>query len=147
MDFLTTTAHVRNLSNDLDMVEDIHGQSVVLYVWGDGITAVRLELTYRDEADYGSERHDFVAKLTHDELVYGTVDTDTWLSDTFAEAAEWIRSIPTKAERDHNDFIRSVGRLIDKGREVGIDVNFLNPLTDMMMRLSENILEDKRGQH
>lgn len=138
--------HVRTLSDALDKVEDIHGRSVDFNVWGDGITAMRLELNYRDEPEYGSERHEYVARLTHDDLEAGNFDPDMWLSAKFEEALEWITQIPSKAERDHNDFVRSVGRLIDKGREVGIDVNFLNPLTDMMMRLSENILEDKRGQ-
>ena len=42
------------------------------------------------------------------------------------------------AKRDA--FIAAVGRLIDQGKEIGIQVDFLNPLTDMMTKLSTNII-------
>ena len=42
------------------------------------------------------------------------------------------------AKRDA--FIAAVGRLIDHGKELGMQVDFLNPLTDMMTKLSTNII-------
>ena len=39
----------------------------------------------------------------------------------------------------------SLGRLIDQGRDIGIEVDFLNPLTAMMKKLATNALEDKRN--
>lgn len=148
MDIFTTSTRIRELQTALDKVEGIGGRTVSLYLWGDGITAIRLEVEYRETPEYGSERHEFAKRLTHDELADGwdnvPADPDKWLDAAFTEAFAWIEQIPSQAEREHNAFVRQVGRLIDSGREIGIDVAFLNPLTDMMKRLSENILEDKR---
>jgi len=152
MDIFTTSTRIRELQTALDKVEGISGRSVNLYFWGSGISAVRLEIEYRETESYTSERHEFIKRLTHDEIADGwdgdgnIIVIDTWLDNVMDEALTWIGQIPTQAERDHNAFIRQVGRLIDSGRDIGIDVAFLNPLTDMMTRLSENILEDKRGQ-
>jgi hypothetical protein len=38
------------------------------------------------------------------------------------------------------DFITSMGRLIDQGREIGMQMEFMNPLTEMMGKLSTNII-------
>ena len=37
-------------------------------------------------------------------------------------------------------FIAAVGRLIDQGRDIGIDIEYMNPLTEMMGKLSTNII-------
>jgi hypothetical protein len=50
--------------------------------------------------------------------------------------------IPIK-EAKNNEFIAAIGRLIDQGREIDIDVEYLNPLTEMMGKLSTNILTDQ----
>lgn len=150
MDIWTTASRIRQLQTALDKVEGIAGRDVNLQIRGDGITAIRFEVEYRETADYSSERHSFTKRLTHDELADGwgddPINPDTWLDSAMTEALAWIAQIPSQAEREHNAFVRQVGRLIDSGRDLGIDVAFLNPLTDMMTRLSENILEDKRGQ-
>lgn len=150
MDIFTTSTRIRELQAALDKVEGIGRRDVSLNLWGDGITAVRFEVEYRETPDYTSEAHTFSKRLTHDEIAdrWGDdpVNFGTWLDTAMTEALAWIAQIPSQAEREHNAFIRQVGRLIDSGRDIGIDVAFLNPLTDMMTRLSENILEDKRGQ-
>jgi hypothetical protein len=33
-----------------------------------------------------------------------------------------------------------MGRLIDQGRDIGMEVEFMNPLTEMMGKLSTNII-------
>jgi len=150
MDTFTTSTRIRELQSALDKVEGIGGRNVNLYFWGSGVSAIRLEIEYRETPCYSSERHEFIKRLTHDELADGwdnvPADPDVWLDTAMTEALTWIAQIPSQAEREHNAFVRQVGRLIDSGRDIGIDVAFLNPLTDMMTRLSENILEDKRGQ-
>ena len=147
MDIFTTSTRIRELQTALDAVEGISHRYVNLAFYGDGITAIRMEVEYRETPDYTSERHEFTVRLSHDEVADDSFDLDVWLNGVMRDAMGFIQSIPTQAERDHNAFIRQVGRLIDSGREVGIDVAFLNPLTDMMRKLSENVLEDKRGQH
>ena len=59
--------------------------------------------------------------------------------DVFQQAE--VQPIPDIEERLKQDFVKSLGKLIDKGREIGIDVDFINPLEASMRKLSENILE------
>ena len=51
-----------------------------------------------------------------------------------------IASLPSIEDEKRDAFIAAVGRLIDRGRDIGIDVKFLNPLTKMMEKLSTNII-------
>lgn len=56
----------------------------------------------------------------------------------------WIAAQPTRDERKKQEFMRSLANTIDLGRASGIDVEFINPLTVMMKKLSENaITHDK----
>jgi len=57
------------------------------------------------------------------------------------DAEDYINGLKSVAEIQKDAFIASVGRLIDQGRDIGIEVDFLNPLVDMMGKLSHNILE------
>lgn len=61
----------------------------------------------------------------------------------FARANAFADGLPSIQEAKRNDFIASIGRLIDQGREIGIEVEFMNPLTEMMGKLSTNIIEHK----
>lgn len=58
----------------------------------------------------------------------------------FDRANAFVNGLVSVDEAKKNDFIAAVGHLIEQGREVGIDVEFLNPLTDMMKTLSTNII-------
>ena len=51
-----------------------------------------------------------------------------------------ITSLPSIEDAKRDAFIAAVGRLIDQGKDIGIDVKFLNPLTKMMEKLSTNII-------
>ena len=58
------------------------------------------------------------------------------------DTEDYINGLKSVAEIQRDAFVASVGRLIDQGREIGVEVEFLNPLTTMMDKLSHNILED-----
>jgi len=58
-----------------------------------------------------------------------------------ADTEDYINGLKSVAEIQRDAFVASVGRLIDQGRDIGIEVDFLNPLVDMMGKLSHNILE------
>jgi len=62
------------------------------------------------------------------------------IDDLLRVAEKHARSLPTKDERDTADFRRSLAELIHQGREVGVDLQFLNPLTEMMQKLSSNAI-------
>jgi hypothetical protein len=56
------------------------------------------------------------------------------------DAEDYINGLKSVDEIARDAFIASLGRLIDQGREVGVEVDFLNPLTALMDKLSFNIL-------
>ena len=62
------------------------------------------------------------------------------MTDAIQMARDIIASIPPKEDREKAEFTRLLAKAIDKGRSIGIEVEFLNPLTDMMKRLSENAI-------
>jgi hypothetical protein len=78
---------------------------------------------------------------TKDQFYHGNMDEG--FEVLFARANSFADNLPSIQEAKRNDFIASLGRIIDKGREIGIEVDFLNPLTEMMGKLSANIIEHK----
>lgn len=67
--------------------------------------------------------------------------------DTFVEAidAAWsvVNAIPSPEDHARAKFTQSVGAAIEAGNEAGIDMGFINPLKEMMTRLSENAITCK----
>jgi hypothetical protein len=144
MDITTIITALVDLQAKLDNA-DVFRQQASFYMWGDGITAIRFEMEYSNVPEYGSGYETFKRSLTRDEIKEG-VDVNEWFITMLQEAHAWIDAIPTADERAHADFTKSLGRLIDQGRDIGIEVDFLNPLTAMMERLATNALEDKRNK-
>jgi hypothetical protein len=62
------------------------------------------------------------------------------LEDAFAKVDAWIADRPSADQQKLNDFLNAVGAAADLGRELGIEAEFVNPLTAMMKRLSENAI-------
>ncbi len=145
MDIITVSQMIRELRARLDN-SDVFGVDVDFQMWTGGITAFRFGMACRETSDYNSVHHEFTRSLTEDELdeLQPTGEFDGWWTELVADAHAWIDAIPSEDERKHNAFTAALGRLIDQGREVGIEVDFLNPLTAMMERLATNALEDKR---
>lgn len=62
-----------------------------------------------------------------------------------ANLMDEIAAIPNLEEQRLREFQHDLGKLIDKGREYGIDVDFVNPLIATAKRLAENALTDQRA--
>lgn len=60
--------------------------------------------------------------------------------EAICEALAFITALPDAKIAKLHDFMGQLGKVIDSGRELGIDVEYLNPLTETMKRLSENII-------
>lgn len=60
------------------------------------------------------------------------------------DARRFIAKLPSAKEAKFNEFMGALGNVIDLGRKNGIEVEFINPLTETMKRLSENTLTDQR---
>lgn len=67
------------------------------------------------------------------------------LENLFAQANECAANLQSITDAKRDAFIAAVGRLIDQGKDVGIDVDFLNPLTKMMEKLSTNIITKQKA--
>jgi len=75
----------------------------------------------------------------------GTVTDDTF-EGVLAKAAVFVAELPSKSDMAKADFQKNLAKLIDKGNEIGIEIEFMNPLTATMKALSENIITDQRAK-
>lgn len=64
--------------------------------------------------------------------------------DVLEKTKEFVMALPNKKDRNKQAFMAELASVIDKGKDLGIDVEFLNPLIEQMRSLSENIITDKR---
>lgn len=78
----------------------------------------------------------------YDQKIKGYGDTPEC---ALADLMDKIASIPSMEEQHLREFQRDLGKLIDKGRDYGIDVDFVNPLIATAKRLAENALTDQRA--
>jgi len=58
----------------------------------------------------------------------------------FEKANDFVANLQPIADAKRDAFIAAVGKLIEHGRNIGMEVEFLNPLTSMMEKLSTNII-------
>lgn len=65
---------------------------------------------------------------------------DPDIGQAITDAFALVESLPSPEEAKRQQFMTSLAKVIDLGRENGIEVDFLNPLTETMKRLSENAL-------
>lgn len=65
---------------------------------------------------------------------------DPDIGQAIADAFALIASLPSPEEAKRQQFMTDLAKLIDTGRENGIEIEFINPLTETMKRLSENAL-------
>ena len=65
-------------------------------------------------------------------------------ASTFEEALDaadaFLAALPPINESRRREWMKDLGRHIDKGREIGIETEFLNPLAETMQRLSKNAI-------
>lgn len=75
--------------------------------------------------------------VTHGRTEIGRGET---VEEAFENADAILEAIPPKADRDRAEFTRLLAQVIDKGNDIGIEVDMLNPLQAMMQKLSENAI-------
>ena len=75
---------------------------------------------------------------------YDSFHADT-VAEAFEAAVQFVANRPTVEQANLNEFMAALGKVIDIGRDNGIEVDFLNPLVATMKRLSENIITDQRA--
>jgi hypothetical protein len=66
-------------------------------------------------------------------------------AEVLARMETFIAALPPPEETRMKEFMSALSDVIELGRSNGIDVEFINPLTEAMKRLSSNILTDQRA--
>jgi hypothetical protein len=75
--------------------------------------------------------------------IFPDVQTEGEIPHLFEKAREWVAAQKPPKELRKEQFIASLGRVIDEGNALGLEVDFMNPLVESMRKLSENVLEYK----
>ena len=104
-----------------------------------GFTAAKIEISVGFSTRELTANIAYKAGNSHEYQFIHTLAKDgfeTLIQDT----EDYINGLKSVAEIQKDNFIASVGRLIDQGREIGVEVDFLNPLVEMMGKLSSNII-------
>jgi len=61
-------------------------------------------------------------------------------ADILDAADDWAASLPTRDEAERTAFMDKLAGVIEHGRRIGIEDGFVNPLLDLMKKLSENAI-------
>jgi hypothetical protein len=104
-----------------------------------GFTAPKIEITV------GFSTRELTANISYkagSEVQYKFIhlEADDGFEGLIADIGEYIYDLKSVADIQRDAFVAAVGRLIDQGKDIGMEVEFLNPLTAMMDKLSSNIL-------
>lgn len=92
----------------------------------------RVTLTYKLRSDSAYTYESF----------YGESFTD--LEDVLGKARTYVTELKSKEELEHEEFMLMLGRVMDRAKDLGMDEDFINPLTSMMKKLASNAIEHKR---
>ena len=66
--------------------------------------------------------------------------SDKSIEELLKDAEEFIHAMPTKERRQFDEFMRSLGECIEKGKRLDIEVD-ISPLMALVEKLSKNALE------
>jgi len=89
----------------------------------------RLELNYKVRPDSSTVYKSFYGEASHN------------LEEVVAEANAYIAALKSRTELEHEEFMTMLGRVMDRAKDMGMDEDFVNPLTSMMKKLASNALE------
>lgn len=81
------------------------------------------------------------------ELEYFKAEEIKDVPNALSAAWAYIRDLKSAEELRRQAFMKKFGNMLDEAREIGLDVDFLNPLEEAMKKLSTNILEAPKPQY
>lgn len=73
--------------------------------------------------------------------IYPDVQSEDEIFSLFEQARTWVATQKNPETIRKEQFIAALGRVIDEGNALGLDIDFMNPLVESMKALSTNILE------
>lgn len=92
----------------------------------------RLALTYKLRADSTGNYESFYGE--------SMIEVEAILD----KGREFIGNLKSREELEHDEFMQMLGRVMDRAKDLGLDEDFVNPLTSMMKKLATNAIEHKR---
>jgi hypothetical protein len=124
-DMITAVSAIKTSMVDREFIDP----EVMIQIGTQDWRPCRLELNYKVRPDsttvyksfYGEEQHDVEAVV--------------------AEARAYIAALKSRTELEHEEFMTMLGRVMDRAKDMGLDADFVNPLTSMMKKLASNALE------
>lgn len=90
----------------------------------------RVMLRWAKDTPYGNTEYKFLDAKTPTAVL--------------AAAEAYIAALPSIDETRRANFQTALGKVIDLGRETGVEVDYVNPLVETMKRISENAIIDQR---
>lgn len=91
----------------------------------------RLQLHYKLRDDSSYTYQTFYSEMS------GGVD------DVVEQANAYVTALKSREELEHEEFMTMLGRVMDRAKDLGMDEDFINPLTSMMKKLASNAIEHK----
>lgn len=93
--------------------------------------------------DWNPTRLDIQYKVREDSVgtyktFYGESVSD--MDNILIETSAYIKGLKSRTELDHDEFMLMLGRVMDRAKELGMDEDFVNPLTAMMKKLATNAI-------
>lgn len=127
-----TVQGVQNALNDL--IAAMLGKGLIspnasMTIKGNEDSYIHLEWKKRQSKEYNPNDREY--KFFH---VSETLDA------AFIDARSFIEAMQNKAERERQMFMDNLAETIEIGRRIGIEDGYVNPLLDMMKKLSENAI-------
>jgi hypothetical protein len=94
---------------------------------------------YSIEVTYYTDEHDEKAGEYKWKWLHGAT-----AREALSAARDFVASYPSIEERRRATFTRALAKTIELGKAQDIDVKILNPLVELMEKLSANAIEDRR---
>jgi hypothetical protein len=102
----------------------------------EGFSPFSLDLDYKVRADSGAT---YIRVRAYDLGEGASIDA------ALAEAHRKIAELPTKREQEIKEFVNLMERLKTNAEDLGLDVDFVNPLMAIMEKLASNALPAPKG--
>lgn len=124
-DIITAIAAIKTSMVDREFIDP----DVMIQIGTADWRPCRLELNYRVRADSSTVYKVFYGEESHN------------IDEVVEEAKAYIAALKSRTELEHEEFMTMLGRVMDRAKDMGLDEDFVNPLTSMMKKLASNALE------
>lgn len=124
-DMITAVSAIKTSMTDREFIDP----EVTIQISTTDWRPCRLELNYKVRADSSTVYKSFYGEASHN------------LEEVVAEAKAYIAALKSRTEMEHEEFMLMLGRVMDRAKDMGLDADFVNPLTSMMKKLASNALE------